>query len=166
MRKAILEGRKILSFTAAVFLLLFMSQMAMAKATSSDAQLKQDIAAIDGDAVASHQKQLVADRLAKEFKVPVDEITSLRDQLPGLGEVAAAYAFADKMPGGVSTDNLNTVVSERQGKKDWDEIASTHDIKLSSVSRKVHSIYKDVHKDIKKASAGKKGAAAGGGSMY
>jgi hypothetical protein len=69
------------------------------------------------------------------------------------------------MPGGVTTDNVDKIVSERTGKKDWGEIATTHDIKLSSVSSKVKSIYKDVHKDIKKASAGKAttGTGAGGG---
>ncbi len=168
MKNSMLIGKKLLSVTAALLLLLFMANMSMAKATakatSSDAQLKQDIAAIDGSAVGAGHKRIVADRIAKEFKVSAEDVASLRNKLPGLGDVAAVYAFADKMPGGVTPDNLDKVVSERQSKKDWDEIATTHDIKLSSVSGKVKSIYKDVHKDIKKASAGKaSGTGAGGG---
>ncbi len=165
MRKTILAGRSILSIAAAVFMLLFISTMATAKATSSDAQLKKDIAAINGDAAVSNQQQIVSDRLAKEFKVSTNEITALREKLPNLGEIAAVYAFADKMPGGVTTENVNRVATERLGKKDWDEIAQAHDIKLSSISSKVHGIYKDVHKDIKEASAGKgsRGMGAGGG---
>ena len=168
MKKTILMGRKFLSFTVAAFLLFFISNMAMAKAaTSSDAQLKKDIAAIDGNAVTSHNKEIVTDRIAREFKISTQEVIARRDKLPGLGEVAAVYAFADKMPGGVTTDNVDKVVSERQGKKDWDEIASNHDIKLSSVGSKVNSIYKGVHKDIKTAAAGKATTGTGaGGGMY
>ena len=69
------------------------------------------------------------------------------------------------MPGGAIADNVDKVVSERQSKKDWDEIASDHDIKLSAVSSKVKSIYKDVHKDVKKASAGKSATGMGAGGV-
>ena len=158
---------RILSLSAAIVLLLSLVTGASARtAMKEEASLKQDIAAIDGQVAASHLDAVVADRIAKAFKVAPAEVTALGDRLPGLGEAAAVYAFADKMKGGVTDANISTVMTKREGTEDWGAIAKDLNVSLSSVASKVNSIEKDVHKDIKKASTGKSvtGTASGGRS--
>ena len=157
---------RILSVAAAIVLLLSLVTGASARTTMKDeAKLKQDIAAIDGEAAASHLDTIVADRIAKAFKVTPSEVTALGDRLPGLGEAAAVYAFADKMKGGVTNANISTVMSKREGTEDWGAIAKDLNVSLSSVANKVKSIEKDVHKDIKKASTGKSVTGTAGGGV-
>ncbi len=165
--KNILWGRKMLSLAAALLLLLSLVSLATAKTTMKDvAKLKQDIAAIDGDVAASHADTIVADRIAKEFKVSPSEVTALSGRLPGLGETAAVYALADRLKGGVTDSNISTVMSKYEAAKDdWGAISRDLNISLSSVAGKVKSIEKGVHKDIKKASTGKGTTGTAGGGV-
>ncbi len=159
------QRRKILSLLAAVFLLLFSASMATAKATSTakdEKKLTSEISLIDKDASMPKGDLAVTDRLSKEFKITGDQIKLLRDQGLGYGEIAAIYAFGDKMSGGVNDSNVSAVMSERKTNKGWDMIAKDLNVDLGHVAGKVKSIEKDVYKDIKKASAETRGSAGGG----
>ena len=167
MKRALLQRTRILSFIAAVFLLVFSASVATARGTakvSDEKKLKTEISSLNKDASMPNGDRIVMDKLTKEFDVKSEEIAALRDKDLGYGEIAAVYAFADKMSGGVTDENVNKVMSMHQGKEGWGKIASALDVDLGKVSKKIGSIEKSVRDEIKQASAGKSGRGAGGGS--
>ncbi len=166
MKELVFRGRKILSLMAVVSLLVFMTGTATAKTTAkNEKKLTSEISMLNKDASLPRGDQVVMDKLSKEFKVTSDQISALRSKNMGYGEIAAVYAFADKMPGGITDDNINKVTSMVQGKKGWGTIAKSLNVDLGSVRSKVDSIEKDAHKDIKKASAETGTSGAGGGGV-
>lgn len=166
MKEYIPKGRIALSLMTVATLLVFMTGIATAKTTAKDEKkLKTEITMLDKDASLPHGEQVVMDRLSKEFNVTSNQIKALRDKNLGFGDIAAVYSMADKMSGGITDDNVNKVLSLREGNKGWGVIAKSLDVDLGSVAKKVGSIEKDAHKDIKKASTetGTAGGGAGGG---
>ncbi len=166
MKKYILQRIKILPLLAAAILMVFTTNIATAKVTASakdEKKLSTEITTLDKDATMPNGDRVVMDRLSKEFKVPVDKISALKDKNLGYGDIAAIYAFADKMSGGITDDNVNKVVSLRESKTGWAMIAKDVNVDLGHVAKKVGSIEKDAHKDIKKASKETTGTAGGGG---
>lgn len=160
-----LKGRTALSLMTVATLLMFMTGIATAKTTAKEEKkLKTEITLLDKDATLPRGEQVVTDRLSKEFNLTSDQIKALRDKKLGYGDIAAVYAMADKMSGGITEDNVNKVMSLREGNKGWIDIAKSLDVDLGSVAKKVGSIEKDAHKDIKKASTetGTAGGGAGG----
>ncbi len=162
-------GKKALSFAAAALLLVTMTGIAMAKTSTSSAtdikKLDSGITMIDKDASMPNGEKIVMDRITKEFKLKEDQIQTLRGKNMGLGEIAAVYAFADKMKGGVTEENVNKVVELRQGNKSWDQVAKSLDVKLGKIAKKVDSIEKDAHKDVMKAASEKPAGAGAGGTQ-
>lgn len=163
--KQVRNGKQYASLITVITLLFFMTGIAAAKTTAKEEKkLTTEITMIDKDASASpNGETIVIDRLSKEFKVSGDKVKALRDKNIGLGEIAAVYAFADKMSGGVTDTNIDKVISLKQDNKGWTVIAKSLDVDLGKVSSKVNSIEKDVHKDIKKADKAKAGAGGGAG---
>jgi hypothetical protein len=166
--KQVTNGRRYASLITVVTLLFFMTGIATAKTTAKEEKkLTSEITILDKDASGSPQGDpIVTDRLSKEFKVSGDQIKALRDKNMGLGEIAAVYAFADKMSGGVTDTNVDKVASLRQDNKGWTTIAKSLDVDLGNVASKVNSIEKDVHKDIKKAAKEKPAGSGAGGGGY
>ncbi len=165
MKGYMTTGRRVTSILAAIMLTMFMTNIAMAKSAPTakdEKKLKTEITMLNKDATLPHGDQVVMDRLSKEYNITADKVTSLRDKNLGFGEIAALYAFADKMPGGITDENVDKVVSMHQEKKGWIPLAKSLDVDLGSVAKKVGGIEKDVHKDIKKA-ATEGGGSAGGG---
>lgn len=159
--------RKALALMVAAGVMVFMAGAATAKTTAKDEQkLKSEITLLNKDASLPRGDQIVTDRLIKEFKVTGDQITALRDKKLGYGEIAAVYAFADKLSGGITDDNVSKVTSMVKDNKGWMTAAKDLDVDLGHVAGKVGSIEKDAHKDIKKASTEKtgRGEGAGGGT--
>ncbi len=166
MKEYMLKGKMALSLMTVASILVFMTGIATAKTTARDEKkLKSEITLLDKDASLPRGEKVVMDRLSKEFNVTGDQIKALRDKKLGYGDIAAVYSMADKMSGGITDDNVNKVLSLREGNKGWIVIAKSLDVDLGSVAKKVGGIEKDAHKDIKKASAetGTAGGGAGGG---
>ncbi len=167
MKEYVHSGRKALSLIAVASLLLFMTGIAAAAKTTTtkdEKKLNTEISLLDKDAAMPKGEVVVTDKLSKTFNLTSDQIKTLRDKNLKYGEIAAIYAFADKMAGGITDDNVNKVMTMRQSNKAWSDIAKSFDVKLGSVAGKVSSIEKDAHKDIKKASTEMPGAAGGGTS--
>ncbi len=163
--KYIVQRIKILPLLAAALLMVFTANIATAKVTAKakdEQKLTTEITTLDKDATLPNGDRVVMDRLTKEFKVPADKITALKDKNLGYGDIAAIYAFADKMSGGITDDNVNRVASLRESKTGWAMIAKDVNVDLGHVAKKVGGIEKDAHKDIKKASKETTGTAGGG----
>lgn len=158
-------SRKATALLTALVLTIFMTNIAAAKSAPTakdEKKLKTEISMLDKDATLPHGDQVVLDRLSKEYNVTADQITALHDKKLGYGEIAAIYAFADKLPGGITDDNVNKVVTMHQSSPGWMKMAKSLDVDLGSIAKKVDGIEKDAHKDIKKASTETKGSAGGG----
>jgi hypothetical protein len=167
MKKILLQQGKLLSVLIAAFVLVFAVSIAAARGTakvSDEKKLKTEISSLNKAGSMPNGDKIVMDELTKEFDVKSEEVTALRDKDLAYGEIAAVYAFADKMSGGVNDENVNRVTSLQQGKKGWGKIASELDVDLGDVTKKISSIGKSVREEIKQASAGKSGKGAGGGS--
>ena len=158
-------AKRVTSLLTALVLTVFMTNIAAAKSAPTakdEKKLKTEITMLDKDATLPNGDQVVVDRLTKEYNVTGDQITALHDKKLGYGEIAAIYAFADKMPGGITDDNVNKVVTMHQDNPGWMKMAKSLDVDLGHVAKKVGGIEKDAHKDIKKASTETKGSAGGG----
>jgi hypothetical protein len=164
MKRIVLQQGRLLSLLAVAFLFIVTASIATAGGTtkvSDERKLKTEISSLNRDAAMPKADRIVMDELTKEFDVTSAEVKALREKDLGYGEIVAVYAFADKMSGGVTDENVNRIMS-MQGKKGWGEIARELDVDLRDVSKKVAGIGKSVHEEIKEASAGTSGRGAGG----
>jgi hypothetical protein len=155
-----------LSLTAAAFLamLLFTSASA-AQSTNADREMKLNakIERLDRSAGLPHGEAAVKARLSKTFNLPADRISQLLDRNPGYGELTVILAIAEKMAGGMTEENINRVLTLRQGHKGWSEITRNVDVKLSSVVNRVDTIEKNAQNDVRKAAMEKSAAGRGAG---
>jgi hypothetical protein len=168
MKEYMLKGKRAVSLLAAAGILVFMTGIATAKTaatTKDEKKLSTELAMLDKDASLPQGGQIVMDWLSKEFYVTGDQIRAMLDKNLGYGEIATIYAFADKMPGGITDDNVSKVMSMRQGNAGWGAIAGDLNVDLRSIAGRLDSIEKGVHKDIKKASIAPGATGGAGGGM-
>ena len=167
MKKFAAKGVSALSLTAVAAVFLFLTGIGTAADTSKEAKhekkLNIEISMIDMDAKLPYGEEVVTERLTKAFDVKSDRIKTLRDKNLGYGEVATVLAFADKMSGGVTDDNINRIMKLRQGNTGWGQIAKNLKIDLENVADKVGNVETDAHKDIKKAAVDRPAAGRGAG---
>lgn len=145
---------RILIFLTAV-LFAFVTAAGAAETTKSEKRLDSSAASIDKDSSGAGEK-VVVERLEKEFKVDDARIKSLRDKKLGYGEIAIALSLAEKMPGGITDENVNKIMAMRQGPpvEGWGKIAQDLGTKLGPVISRVEKVRSETHKDIKKAERG------------
>jgi hypothetical protein len=162
-----LKQTALVPLLAAVILLVFMTGIAAAAAAGGakdEKKLDISMTMINNDAKLPQGEKVVTEQLTKTFDVKKDKIQSLKAKNLQFGEIAAVLALADTMEGGLTDANLNRVVSLRQGRTGWSQIASNLNLDLSDVADKVASLEDDTHKEIKSAAVeSAAGAGAGGG---
>jgi hypothetical protein len=136
-----------------------------AQSTNADREMKLNskIERLDRSAGLPHGEEAVKGRLSKTFNLPAGRITDLLDRNPGYGELTVILAIAEKMAGGMTDENINTVLKMRQDHKGWGEIARTVDVKLSSVVNRVDTIEKNAQNDVRKAAMEKSSTGRGAG---
>jgi hypothetical protein len=74
--------------------------------------------------------------IASEFKVDDARVQGLRDQKLGYGEISKVLALAEKMPGGITDENVKAVVAMRQGPpvQGWGQIAKKQGVTMGSLN--------------------------------
>jgi hypothetical protein len=78
----------------------------------------------------------VRDRLAAKFDVDESRIDSLRDEKLGYGEIDHALTLAERLPGGITDENVNHVLELRQEQgMGWGQIAHEFDTSLGAAKR-------------------------------
>lgn len=92
-------------------------------ASAAEAPLK------DGQAIER------ADRLKAEYKVDDARIDGLRERKFVDSEIEKVLAIADKMPGGITDENVDAVAALRQGPPvmGWGQVAKKQGVTLGSV---------------------------------
>ena len=85
----------------------------------------------DHEATSPDGAQQVRERLAAKFDVQEARISSLRDEGLGYGEIDHALTLADRLPGGITDENVDHVLDMRQDQHmGWGEIAHDMDTTL------------------------------------
>ncbi len=84
----------------------------------------------------------IVQRIEKEFNVDRSVIDGLRSKKLGYGEIAIVLSLADKLPGGITDANVDTIMSKRQGppKEGWGKIAKDLGLNLGTVLSRVEKV--------------------------
>jgi len=130
---------------------------ARAELSNVEKELERAISTLDQAAGEPQREKVVVEQLEKTFKVDEARIQSLRDQKLGYGEIAVLLSLTQKMPGGITDDNIQNVMAMRQGPPvmGWGAVAQKLGEKLGSVKSHMEKVAKDFHKEIEKAEQGK-----------
>jgi Skp family chaperone for outer membrane proteins len=133
--------------------LLFVFSVSAAKAQTED-ETRLETTASEIDKIGSEGKgeKAVTDRLEKEFGVDEARINSLRDKNLGYGEVAITLSLAKNLPGGITDENVDKIVSMRQGPPvtGWGNVAKELGVKLGPVVSGVDKVSSEARKELKK----------------
>ncbi len=134
---------------SAVSLLMLGSVVSVAWA-DEEQTLVQKATAINSTTTSSQQEQARAQALAKQFKVSEAQVTELRNQKMGWGEITISLAMAEhlsatsKTP--LTTEQALTKIEQlRSEKMGWGKIAQDLGFKLGPVVSAVEGGEKTIH---------------------
>lgn len=136
-----------------------------AAATKDENKLKAGITMLNSDAKLPQAEKVIKKQLTDNFNVKSEKLSSLKSRGMGYGEIAAVLTFADKMPGGVTDANINQVLTMRQSKPGWDQLAKGLNVDVSDVANSLSSFEDDIHSGIKQALVESPAAGAGAGGV-
>lgn len=107
-----------------------------------DVTIGEDIESIDETASTPGGKTAVVDKIEKEFGVDEATIQELRAQKLGYGEITIALSLAERLPGGLTPENIDKVVSMRQGShiEGWGNIARDLGLKINPAAERLDKI--------------------------
>ncbi len=98
-----------------------------------EVSIEQDADIINEEASLPDSEGTVVDRIKNEFDVEEGLISDLRAQKLGYGEISIALSLAERLPGGITAENIDTILSMRQGTpvQGWGNIARELGLKLN-----------------------------------
>jgi len=136
---------------SALVLTLTMLSAAWAVETKEEKNLQKESAEINATAGTEKGATVVTQRLEKEFNVTGTQIQGLRDKKLGYGEIAIVFSLAQKMTGGITDANIQSVMTLREGPPTmgWGEIAKKLGTKLGPTISQVKSVNKDTEREMK-----------------
>ena len=122
------------------------------EASQNEKDLGTAAASVDQAGSQGEGQKMVLSRLETTFNVDAARIDSLRSQKLGYGEIATVLALAQNMSGGITDDNVNSILAMRTGPPHmgWGEIARSLGEKLGAVISKVNEVAKGSHEGIEK----------------
>ncbi len=131
---------------------VFSVSAARADDTKDEKRLETKAAEINKIGSEGRGEKAVTERLEKEFGVDDARIKSLRDKNLGYGEVAITLSLAGKLPGGITDENVNKIISMRQGPPmaGWGKVAKELGVKLGPVISGVEKIRSETRKELKR----------------
>jgi hypothetical protein len=148
------------SFVVLMFLLLAFAATAIstevskkeAKPDKETEALNKEAETLDKDAGEPIGEKTVVLKIKDQYKVDDARIKALRDNKYGYGEISIALALAEKLPGGITDENVNKIVAMRRGPpvEGWGNIAKELGLKLGHVISSVEKIGKESRKEIEK----------------
>jgi hypothetical protein len=108
---------------------------AQGKPSKDERNLSQLSTNMDKDASGPDGQKRVEQRLKSEFKVDDARLQDLRGRRLGYGEMAIALSLAQRMPGGITDANMQTIMSMRQGQPPmgWGQICKQEGVSLGKV---------------------------------
>lgn len=101
-----------------------------------------EMAIIDGDASTRAGEAVVIDKIVKEFGVDASVVKDLRARRLGYGEITLALSLAERLPGGLTPENLDRVMEARLGPpvQGWGNVARSFDLSLKPSQRRLEKV--------------------------
>jgi hypothetical protein len=139
----------LLAIAASLIFLLAGAPTTMA-ASRDETKLDRDAAGLDKSAGTPKGETVVIQKIEKEFNVSEATITGLRDQKLGFGEITIVLALAQTLPGGITTDNINSIMKMRTGPPvmGWGAIAKKLGVNLGTIVSGVHKVDTESHREL------------------
>ncbi len=136
---------------SALVLTLSMLSAAWAAETREEKNLQKESTEINTTAGTEKGATVVTQRLEKEFGVTDTQIQALRDQKLGYGEIAIVFSLAQKMDGGITDANIQSIMTLREGPPTmgWGQIANKLGTKLGPTVSQVKSVNRDTEREMK-----------------
>jgi hypothetical protein len=130
-----------------------------ADSPSEEQALNAASSSLDQTASQDEGKKAVITRLETTFGVDQARIDGLRAQSLGYGEIAIVLALSQKMDGGITDANIQTIMAMRTGTPPlgWGEIANKLGEKLGAIVSEVNRVAKESHDTAGKAERAAKG---------
>lgn len=144
---------------SALVLTLAMLGTAWAAETREEKNLQKESTGINATAGTEKGQKVVVQRLEKEFNVTDAQIQGLRDKKLGYGEIAVVFSLSQKMAGGITDANIQSVMTLRAGPPTmgWGEVAKKLGTKLGPTISQVRSVNKETDREMKHEAMGGKG---------
>ncbi len=121
--------------------------------------LDAQVSKINEDAKVPQGAGVVAKQLANDFRVSSDRINIVLGSMMHYGDVAATLAFAEKLPGGITDQNVNEIMNTRS-RGAWTDVAQKFGIDPTAVAGRLSSIQDNIQTAL--AVSYDQGRAAGG----
>ncbi|MDP2653331.1 MAG: hypothetical protein Q8Q08_04795 [Candidatus Omnitrophota bacterium] len=99
---------------------------------AEEAKLEETAAPIETEAQTNEGQQAVTQKLKNQFQVDDRQISNLRNQNIGYGEIGIVLSLAKQLPGGITDQNIQTVMGTRQRehKRGWGQVARELNLNL------------------------------------
>jgi hypothetical protein len=120
--------------------------------TRGERQLNSAVASLDKEGSQDQGQPQIVNRLEALFGVDQTRIDGLRADKLGFGEIAVVLSLAQKMPGGITDANVQSILTMRSGTPTmgWGQIAAKLGEKLGPVLSQVSSVERGIHPDVAK----------------
>jgi hypothetical protein len=124
---------------------------AWAGLSKAEKNLERESKRLNDTAAKPDGEKAVVKRLVAELKATEQQIQALRDLKIGYGEIAVVLSLAQKMPGGVTGDNVQKVLSLRQGPPvaGWGQVARQLGARLETTVSQVRKVTNNANRQIK-----------------
>ena len=155
--------RSFLFLVIGVIVALAGTGTAWAELSKAEKNLERESRRLNDTAAKPDGEKAVLKEIETEFKVSNARVQALREQKLGYGEIAIVLSLTKNMPGGVTEENLQKVLSMRQGPPvaGWSQVAQQLGAKLGATVSQIKKMNNDSNREIKKdharsGTAGKK----------
>jgi hypothetical protein len=128
--------------------------------SKDEANLARETARLDKTASSPAGEAAVVKRLARDFGFSADRVAALRASGLGYGELTVALSLAGRMAGGVTDENVGSLIARRRGPpaRGWGEIAKQQKVKLGAAVSQVKKLNNEAHREQKAEHVGKPAA--------
>jgi hypothetical protein len=107
-----------------------------------DKRLSRDVAYLNSLGSRPAGAKSLERSMASAFRTDVGKINELRRQKLGTGDIAAAFAVASRLAGGITDDNVKRIVKlwKQDGVASWAGVAKGLGVRLRAVVLKIESV--------------------------
>jgi hypothetical protein len=111
-------------------------------ATDIEVTMEEEAVTINEEAALPDGEPAVIGKIKKEFDVDEALISDLRAQKLGYGEITIALSLAERLPGGINDENIEKILSMRQGQpvEGWGNIARELGLKLNPSAERLERV--------------------------
>src|SRR3989337_3989254 len=136
--------RMLLMVLLGLLFVAFGATAARAGLSNEEKKLQSEASALNKEASQPQGEKVVVQKLKQEFNVTDAQITSLRDQKMGYGEMAIVFSLSKQLGGtnGITQQNIDAIMAKRSGPPvmGWGQIAKSYNLKLGAIVSQVKKV--------------------------